>query len=370
MRDVPRRLMALPGHLPVFLYFCGLLSLLLCVLRLLRPDKDMEHNYAAVAAIVMGLIEYHVANILESNFLQRPMAIFLLFTAFALIGPLVYLYVESVLYRQTYRSILWWHFAFPLTIFTAETSFFLTFDHDQLLRILSDFNRDRLVHFLAIPIYLISAATIFYVFRSLQAVRSVHRVNGMYTAQTRVLTAFLASFTTITACLVCGFLFNWMPLLNSGAVLLGTATVLFFLSIARYRNYFLAMKRDLTKRRSASHARVENYDFKALGNRLDKLMVTEKLFQNMELDLYSLAKLLETKPYRLTEYLKVYRGIGFYEYLNRLRVEAAAKLLIEEPDQEILSICFEVGFNSKSSFNSIFRKYLNQTPSNYRKAKL
>jgi len=57
---------------------------------------------------------------------------------------------------------------------------------------------------------------------------------------------------------------------------------------------------------------------------------------------------------------------SFWDYVNRFRVEEARDLLENNPDVSIISVCFKVGFNSKSSFNTAFKKMTGMTPTEYR----
>jgi len=56
---------------------------------------------------------------------------------------------------------------------------------------------------------------------------------------------------------------------------------------------------------------------------------------------------------------------SFIEYLNRCKVNFAAKLL-EDTDSQIIDICYRSGFNSPNQFNRVFKKVINMTPSEYR----
>jgi AraC-like DNA-binding protein len=58
--------------------------------------------------------------------------------------------------------------------------------------------------------------------------------------------------------------------------------------------------------------------------------------------------------------------MDFRNFINRFRVEEAQRLLKSDPEMSILTICFEVGFNSKSTFNTAFKKISGITPRDYR----
>jgi AraC-like DNA-binding protein len=62
-------------------------------------------------------------------------------------------------------------------------------------------------------------------------------------------------------------------------------------------------------------------------------------------------------------------GENFFQFINKYRVERAKELLnIDKLSKySILGIAFESGFNSKTTFNTTFKKFTNQTPSEYLK---
>ncbi|MCP3325017.1 helix-turn-helix domain-containing protein [Aeromonas hydrophila] len=59
-------------------------------------------------------------------------------------------------------------------------------------------------------------------------------------------------------------------------------------------------------------------------------------------------------------------GGNFYDWLNRHRVEEAKRLL-QASDETVANVCYRAGFNSKSTFNSAFRRHTGQTPSEFRR---
>ena len=59
---------------------------------------------------------------------------------------------------------------------------------------------------------------------------------------------------------------------------------------------------------------------------------------------------------------------NFFDLINGYRVEEAKEKLSDfKEEQTILGIGFEVGFNSKSAFNRVFKKFTQMTPSEFRK---
>ena len=105
-----------------------------------------------------------------------------------------------------------------------------------------------------------------------------------------------------------------------------------------------------------------------LAFQLDALMSNEKPWLDPFLDLQTLSRMVGSKPYYVTQALNTVLERNFYGYVNSWRVEEAARLLLESNDN-VLAISELSGFNSKSTFNSTFRKEKGLTPSAYRKEK-
>lgn len=60
----------------------------------------------------------------------------------------------------------------------------------------------------------------------------------------------------------------------------------------------------------------------------------------------------------------------FFDFINEYRIEKAKKILKDPTQKEltILEILYQVGFNSKSSFSTSFKKYTGKTPTEFRKS--
>lgn len=62
----------------------------------------------------------------------------------------------------------------------------------------------------------------------------------------------------------------------------------------------------------------------------------------------------------------------FFDFVNEYRIKKAIQILKDRTQKEltVLEILYQVGFNSKSSFNTSFKKYTGKTPTDYRKEAL
>jgi AraC-like DNA-binding protein len=101
------------------------------------------------------------------------------------------------------------------------------------------------------------------------------------------------------------------------------------------------------------------------------LMSAETPYRDSNLTLNSLATLLGITPHNLSEVINSRLNQNFFDFVNSFRVEEV-KANLDHPDKQnltLLAIGLEAGFNSKSSFNAIFKKHTGVTPSEYRAGK-
>jgi AraC-like DNA-binding protein/ligand-binding sensor protein len=87
--------------------------------------------------------------------------------------------------------------------------------------------------------------------------------------------------------------------------------------------------------------------------------------QGESLSLGQVAKAVNTSTFYFCKLFKKVTGVNFTEYVSRVRVERARELLLN-PNLRVSEIAYEVGFQSLTHFNRVFRKLLGQSPTEYR----
>jgi len=103
--------------------------------------------------------------------------------------------------------------------------------------------------------------------------------------------------------------------------------------------------------------------------KLHSYIRTHKPYLNPNLKISDLANESKIPQYIITHVINSHMNKNFFEYVNDLRVEEFTKKL-KEPENSsktIMELALDSGFNSKSSFNSHFKKKLEMTPNQYRK---
>jgi AraC-like DNA-binding protein len=87
--------------------------------------------------------------------------------------------------------------------------------------------------------------------------------------------------------------------------------------------------------------------------------------QTEELSLGQVAKAVNMSSYYFCKTFKKVVGINFTDYVARVRIEKSKNLLLN-PNLRVSEIAFEVGFQSLTHFNRVFKKVLGQSPTEYR----
>ncbi|MBN1132661.1 MAG: AraC family transcriptional regulator [Bacteroidales bacterium] len=101
--------------------------------------------------------------------------------------------------------------------------------------------------------------------------------------------------------------------------------------------------------------------------KITNYMETEKPFLDRELSIYEVSESLRIPRHIISEIVNEHMGKNFYTLINDYRVEEVKRRLKDPKNKHltILAIAYESGFNSKSSFNTIFKEKTGLTPSQY-----
>lgn len=114
---------------------------------------------------------------------------------------------------------------------------------------------------------------------------------------------------------------------------------------------------------------ISDKDMKQLRNELVMLMQEKKPYLQNDLSLSKLADLMQITPHQLSYLLNSGFNENFFLFVNKYRVEEAKKLLVNSKYDylSVIGIGFEAGFNSKTAFNTVFKKITGTTPSSFKK---
>ena len=148
--------------------------------------------------------------------------------------------------------------------------------------------------------------------------------------------------------------------------------VLLLMLVFIVRFLFKALRQPLFQPRTSSPGYTQDLDQQEVGLvkvRLLAAMEEARLFLKPELTIEELADHLDVSSRRLSQVINTVYDQNFYEFVNGYRIQEAQRILKESHDAKltVLEVMYEVGFNSKSSFNTQFKRLVGMTPTEYRK---
>ncbi|HEV7609402.1 MAG TPA: helix-turn-helix transcriptional regulator [Steroidobacteraceae bacterium] len=103
-----------------------------------------------------------------------------------------------------------------------------------------------------------------------------------------------------------------------------------------------------------------------IRRKLEATLGEGAIYKRSDLSLRALSEALNENPHYVSQVISQELNTSFYDLVNRYRIEQAKRLLREAPDETVLSIAMNVGFNSKSAFHAAFRRCTGATPSDFR----
>jgi AraC-like DNA-binding protein len=139
-----------------------------------------------------------------------------------------------------------------------------------------------------------------------------------------------------------------------------------------YRSYHIEGMDTLEVEHVAKGAKYENTKLKeeevqAISQKLNSHLENQKPYLNKNLTIGELAESVGVPTYQLSQVINGHLGQSFFELVNSFRVMEVKKRFFDPQfsNLTLLGIAMECGFNSKASFNRIFKQMTNQTPTEY-----
>ncbi|MEJ5102731.1 helix-turn-helix domain-containing protein [Chryseobacterium sp. MYb328] len=105
---------------------------------------------------------------------------------------------------------------------------------------------------------------------------------------------------------------------------------------------------------------------------LKNFMAEREPYLDSSLTIQDLSEQVKMSVKDLSTLINLYMDKHFFDFVNEYRIEKAMQILKDPSQKEltVLEILYQVGFNSKSSFNTSFKKYTGKTPTDFRKQPL
>ncbi len=299
-----------------------------------------------------------------------------------LIGPLVYLYVRACTQKGfEMRPLLWLHFLPVLFEIFYSMPIFLLSGPEKVAHHVT-FSKVGAV--IDPPFtYLIKSAVAFVYFAiSTKLIFQYRRyVNNSTAAIDTAFHRWLLAFIIVLSFPVLGllsFVFAQFNAYSSIILFLGLLSFLLSIFIATLvkPQIFHAFPHQMPIPESAEeqkqkyeNSRLQTAQKDKYLEKLKTFMATEKPYQSPELTLSQLSEKVKIPAHYLSQIINEKLNCNFLDFVNGYRVEDAKEKLVDPKFEHytIVSVAYEAGFNSKSTFYAAFKKVTGMTPSKYRK---
>ncbi|MDW3195039.1 MAG: helix-turn-helix domain-containing protein [Cytophagales bacterium] len=348
-------------------------------LLFLKKGNQRANRFLGVLILVIALILFQNFVIAAGFYTYLPHLIFVFYPLNGLIGPLFFIYVIVLLFPQhqfrpiellhflgfTVLMIFHWNylwFSAALKIQFAEWVYF----SDSVTQ------KQALISIISLRLHTI-AYSVFAILTITKRINSLkgHHANGSISYLNKFnQIAYLFAGYALTSMIVSifAFTFEWKiglfevygHVVNSTFLLLMAVITLHF-----PKHLFFVLKE------KPHHANEIPGPIALPEAELYAWMNEKKYFLNPDLKLHDLAIQLQVAPHALSERINQDLNMNFYDFVNHFRIEEFKQraLAPENKHLTLLALAYEVGFNSKASFNRIFKKNTGLTPSQFLRQK-
>ncbi|WP_245738217.1 helix-turn-helix domain-containing protein [Hyunsoonleella jejuensis] len=306
------------------------------------------------------------------------------------LGPLIYLYVKSVTKSNfRFKKVYWWHFAFVFT-FIAYRLIIFSYDALQpgfnetqngILKIAID---EAIVQpvmgFIEFPfmlLYLAFTLQLFYNYRK----RIKQYFSNTYKLELNWILSFLILFSllflydtlqTVIGAFVTDLNYEqrwWLNLL-SALVTLYIGIKGYFTDTTKLNKLNFTFSPSLEAIPQVSYTKTDKSISEKDITAIKSLMEDNKVYLNPELNLSDLAEQANMSRGQLSEVINSGFNKNFNDFVNMYRVNAFKAMIKEDKHKQLslLGIAQECGFNSKATFNRVFKKLTNHSPTEYLKS--
>ena len=362
-----------------FIFTIGIfISLFQFVLLLNKKSKSLSDKILTLWMLVIAihLTSYHLYQL--GYWIKYPHLVGVTAPLPFLYGPFVYLYVSHSLKNQNGLSVKdYLHFLPVALSYLYLFKFFFFYSAEQKRMVDSgEINDFGIFSFVMLIGFVISGiAYSYFSYQQLNKYDSLLDDNLSNTDRVdlnwlkgliwgvAVLFVFVAIMVVTRDIMGLQYTFNvdfiLYSIIISGILLLGYFGI-------RHQNIFTD-NIVVTVQSSGSYYKsgLKESDAHRIKNKLLLIMEEEKPYLEPKLSLSSLAEILQVSPNHLSQIINQSQSVNFNDFVNRYRVEEFIRLSSENKNYSLLAIALEAGFNSKSSFNKIFKKHKGMPPSQF-----
>ncbi|MCP4134121.1 MAG: AraC family transcriptional regulator [bacterium] len=341
---------------------------LLMAIGLLTRPLRFRNGTLSLVLFALAFLHFFMYLVYSNKILAYPHFFGIHAPVLMATGPLIYFYIQNISgEKESMERKDWLHFAAALIVLVLFLPFIIK-SGDEKRELLTKLFLNEEFMLTRIPGILGLVHFFFYIIFAMRKI--LLRVKQGNPAQGKII-------------ILIGLLFMWLVCVVLAAVniviidftlmkynILFESFMLFTLYCMSQRYPFL-LRAGTARKPKKDYARsyLDNVNQENLERQLKLIMEDEKFYCDEDITLAKLSEALELTPRQLSQFINKHYGKNFSNYINTYRVVESKKLLIEDFQQNTLSIAYAVGFNSYTAFYSAFKKDMNMSPADFRRSK-
>lgn len=365
------------------LSFSGITVALMCIALLLSKKKNISADYYLIIWLLVSSFNlvYYLFPSLFSKVLQ-PFG----FALPVLSMGMLYLYVISITFNIRFSSgYLIRHSVFFIVysfLFIAVSELYSGIGFRNSIPYFIEENRNGLLDLMTIPM---AVVPVFYIVLCFFALKKYQKkLPEYYSALEKInlnwlkyiIVSLIILFIGVFGMIALGTradvipfdkIFQAVALVQSGYLF---CIVFFSLRQSLVFNQPVSLDPPVEKEKTEKNLAQNDTRSQEISYQLLRFMEDNRPYLEEDLSLQKLSLLMNISTHQLSQAINQNLNTNFYKFVNAYRVEEVKKKL-KNPEFEkysILGIAFESGFNSKSTFNKIFKEETGMTPSEFKRS--
>ncbi len=357
----------------------GFQFLLVSIFLLSYSDgKQISHKILAIFLLskTFSIIESTLLTF-KASLIDFPHIFCIARTAVFLFGPSLYFYTRSMTDRNfKFRN----HHLLHLIPFLAFCVFLIFKFHVQSVEIKQQIILERYIYTYLealIIIGLLNVQILVYIIASLIVLKNYRsEIKKVYSSVERLNLSWLNFILFGYILIWCIDVLDFIILMASGSSLrfLNVVTLMLifvFANIIVYRGLKQPeIFSGIDEKPKYESSPLSKADIEEYLKKMTAFMKSEKPYLEPSLNITELAHKLSIPARHLSQVINQSLNKNFFDFVNSYRIEEAKQHLANHSTNKktVLEILYEVGFNSKSSFNNVFKKYTGMTPTEFKRS--
>lgn len=366
-------------NFPIIMGITSGAAFLLGFLLIARPQKSnlIANKYLGLFIMTLGLAMLEIPMSYQKIYLRHPNVFELIGLVRFLTAPFLYisiLYFTSLQKKIDKKNV--WHFLPFLIFLLFRFPFFITGKNIEFSYVFG-----KIIFFILQTALPLQAIIYWYLsFSKLQ--KHIKYIRQFSSSTEKSDLSWLKYFLLVLMLIVIAWFnlifFDLKSLIKLTPLLYFVAVFLLAYFSLQQKEVFDFNKNDLNELstireyKKDNPKRVSEKRLNELNEKLRILMNFEKVYLENDLSLPKLANSMNASCNETSFVINELYGDNFYNFINKYRIEEAKILLLSEKYKllNVLGIAYESGFNSKTTFNTTFKKYVGISPTAFVKANL